>query len=261
MKVLRHEEFSEGCDAACNGPYDGKWSKTMIGYGPEQNHFVLELTYNYGIGSYTKGNDFMGIHINSKDTFKKINKDLEKNECIKIDSPDGYSFYIHDENQGNDPVRGVSLATTDLNKAKQFWNGLLGLNVISENENELRMAYSDSQAFVHFVKSESVNHAQAYGRIAFALPIEELKPLEAKAKDAGYTILTPFITLSTPGKADVSVVIFADPDGHEICFVGEEGFSELSQVDDKADDLLSNAISMDKSDEWFAKKGKSKSQK
>lgn len=24
MKILRHEEFSEGCDAACNGPYDGK---------------------------------------------------------------------------------------------------------------------------------------------------------------------------------------------------------------------------------------------
>lgn len=23
MKVLRHEEFIEGCDAACNGPYDG----------------------------------------------------------------------------------------------------------------------------------------------------------------------------------------------------------------------------------------------
>lgn len=27
------------------GPYDGKWSKTMIGYGPEDKQFVLELTY------------------------------------------------------------------------------------------------------------------------------------------------------------------------------------------------------------------------
>ena len=25
------KEFEEGCKAACNGPYDGKWSKTMIG--------------------------------------------------------------------------------------------------------------------------------------------------------------------------------------------------------------------------------------
>ncbi len=39
-------------------PYDGKWSKSMIGYGPEDYNFVLELTYNYGIKHYTKGNDF-----------------------------------------------------------------------------------------------------------------------------------------------------------------------------------------------------------
>lgn len=30
----------------------------MVGYGPEDNHFVIELTYNYGIGSYKLGNDF-----------------------------------------------------------------------------------------------------------------------------------------------------------------------------------------------------------
>ena len=40
-------------------PYDGKWSKTMVGYGPEGDHFVTELTYNYGIGSYQLGNDFL----------------------------------------------------------------------------------------------------------------------------------------------------------------------------------------------------------
>lgn len=30
----------------------------MVGYGGEDNHFVVELTYNYGIGSYALGNDF-----------------------------------------------------------------------------------------------------------------------------------------------------------------------------------------------------------
>ena len=48
-QVLRHEEFEEGCAATCNGPYNGKWSKTMVGYGPEANHFVVELTYNYEV--------------------------------------------------------------------------------------------------------------------------------------------------------------------------------------------------------------------
>ena len=30
----------------------------MVGYGQEDNHFVVELTYNYGIKNYKKGNDF-----------------------------------------------------------------------------------------------------------------------------------------------------------------------------------------------------------
>ena len=39
-------------------PYDGKWSKTMAGYGSEDDHFVVELTYNYDIKEYQLGNDF-----------------------------------------------------------------------------------------------------------------------------------------------------------------------------------------------------------
>ncbi|CAG2187528.1 Glyoxalase domain-containing protein 4,Glyoxalase 1 [Mytilus edulis] len=74
MKFLRHEEFEKGCEAACNGPYDGKWSKSMVGYGPEDSHFVVELTYNYGIGAYKLGNDFRGITIHSKDIIRNANK-------------------------------------------------------------------------------------------------------------------------------------------------------------------------------------------
>ena len=41
-----------------SSPYDGKWSKTMVGYGSEDDHFAVELTYNYGIKAYKRGNDF-----------------------------------------------------------------------------------------------------------------------------------------------------------------------------------------------------------
>lgn len=37
----------------------------MIGYGPEDKHFVVELTYNYGIGKYKLGNDFHGLVVGS----------------------------------------------------------------------------------------------------------------------------------------------------------------------------------------------------
>ena len=33
FRVLRHEEFESGCEATCNGPYGGAWSKTMVGLG------------------------------------------------------------------------------------------------------------------------------------------------------------------------------------------------------------------------------------
>ena len=34
-RVLRHEEFESGCEASCNGPYSGYWSKTMVGFENE----------------------------------------------------------------------------------------------------------------------------------------------------------------------------------------------------------------------------------
>uniref|UniRef100_A0A1I8FC50 VOC domain-containing protein n=1 Tax=Macrostomum lignano TaxID=282301 RepID=A0A1I8FC50_9PLAT len=61
MRFLRHEEFTEGCAAHATG----RWSKSMVGYGPEDEHFVLELTYNYGIGRYAAGNDFAGIVVSA----------------------------------------------------------------------------------------------------------------------------------------------------------------------------------------------------
>src|SRR3546814_17536160 len=63
MKVLRHEEFESGCEATCNGPYGGAWSKTMIGYVPAEQNFALELTYNYGIDGYVFGNDLLYIEL------------------------------------------------------------------------------------------------------------------------------------------------------------------------------------------------------
>ena len=50
------------------------------------------------------------------------------------------------------------------------------------------------------------------------------------------------------------VVILADPDGHEICFVGDEGFRALSAVDERAQQLLDDAVREDQSDAWHEKK-------
>merc|ERR1711931_9361 len=101
MKFLRHEEFEEGCKATCNGPYDGKWSKTMIGYGPEDNHFVCELTYNYGISNYENGNDFLGMYIESAEAISRAKAAgwpvVQEGAQNVLESPDGYKFFVADK--------------------------------------------------------------------------------------------------------------------------------------------------------------------
>ncbi|XP_035210557.1 glyoxalase domain-containing protein 4-like isoform X1 [Stegodyphus dumicola] len=265
MKVLRHEEFEEGCKASCNGPYDGKWSKTMIGYGPEDNHFVAELTYNYGIKSYKLGNDFMGITLKSDSIIDKAKKHdwpvKEENDLKFVEAPGGYRYFIVDEVQldDSDPVKKVTLACSNLQKSTEFWCDILNMKKYGEEDNSVILGYSEEQCKLELREiGKPVNHEQAFGRIAFSCPTDELAGIQEQVKTAGCKILTPLISLDTPGKATVHVVILADPDGHEICFVGDEAFRELSKVDPKAEGLLNDAIAADKSDEWFAKKGKSK---
>ncbi|TRY94639.1 hypothetical protein DNTS_021556 [Danionella cerebrum] len=267
MKILRHEEFEEGCKATCNGPYDGKWSKTMVGYGPEDDHFVAELTYNYGVGEYRLGNDFLGLTVQSSQAVsnaKRLNWPLTQvGELLYLtEAPGGYRFYLIDREQpAHDPVQKVSLAVSDLQHSVHYWAGLLGMKVIEKNEEKKTavMGFSDNQCKLELQDIGAVvDHATASGRIAFACPRDQLAEIEALIRKENYKILTPLVSLDTPGKATVEVVILADPDGHEICFVGDEAFRKLSAVDPKGNELMDEAIVADKSDEWFAKHNKQK---
>ncbi|XP_040857066.1 glyoxalase domain-containing protein 4 isoform X1 [Ochotona curzoniae] len=261
MKVLRHEEFEEGCKASCNGPYDGKWSKTMVGFGAEDDHFVAELTYNYGIGHYKLGNDFMGITVASSQAISKA-RELEwpltevTEGVFETEAPGGYKFYLQKHNgPQSDSVVKVTLAVSNLQKSLNYWSSLLGMKIYEKDEAKQRalLGYADNQCKLELqgIKG-AVDHAAAFGRIAFSCPKSELPELEELMKREKQTILTPLVSLDTPGKATVHVVILADPDGHEICFVGDEAFRELSKVDPKGSKLLDEAMAADKSDEWFA---------
>lgn len=261
MKVLRHEEFTEGCKASCNGPYDGKWSKTMIGYGPEDNHFVVELTYNYGIGAYQLGNDFQYIIIHNKDAYSRIIGGLwpitlKESDSVKVEAPGGYAFWVHNCDSDGDPVRMVALATSNLKRSTDYWSHKLGMTLVSSSSDEAVFCYSPNQCTLKLISIQKpIDHASAFGRIAFACPSSQLPILQKTMDSQNETILTRLVSLDTPGKATVQVIILADPDGHEICFVGDEAFRQLSQVDPQADNLLQSAIASDKSDEWFNKHG------
>lgn len=73
----------------------------MIGYGPEDTHFVVELTYNYGITYYEQGNDFLGLTIQSSESLKRAaaaNWPVKEHNGLKyVEAPGGYKFYIIDK--------------------------------------------------------------------------------------------------------------------------------------------------------------------
>ncbi|XP_008548307.1 glyoxalase domain-containing protein 4 [Microplitis demolitor] len=254
MKVLRHEEFSEGCDAACNGPYDNRWSKTMIGYGPEDTHFVIELTYNYGINNYEFGNDFQGITIKSKDVIeraKKLNWPIEEESGFSVlKAPGGYKYFIINEPQvaDKDPVVKVTLSSSNLQRTISYWKDILNMKIYEQSDNHVVFGYDDHQAKLEFKYIGSkVDHGKAYGRIAFSVPYDSQPGIQKKIRENGHKILTDLITLDTPGKASVRVIILADPDEHEICFVDDEGFRKLSVPDYPSEAILDRFIAKESS--------------
>lgn len=251
MRVLRHESFDKGCEAACNGRYDSRWTKTMIGYGPENDNFVLELTFNYPISSYKQGNDLEYIKLRvDEQIYEKLKSDarLTLDGDLTVNSPDGYRFVVAKASNSEKPdVTEVCLTCSNINNSISYWRDLLQMKTVRENQEgngqHIVLHYASNQASLRLKQIQaSVEHEKAFGRIAFSCPSSELRSLQAQVEKANFKVLIPYVSLDTPGKATVEVVILADPDGHEICFVGDEGFRELSQIDSKADQLVEESI-------------------
>jgi lactoylglutathione lyase len=59
MKLLRRKDYP-----------DGKFTLAFVGYGPETEHAVVELTYNWGTERYDLGNGFGHIALEVDDVYK-----------------------------------------------------------------------------------------------------------------------------------------------------------------------------------------------
>jgi lactoylglutathione lyase len=59
MTLLRRHEYP-----------DGKFTLAFVGFGDEKDHAVIELTYNWDVTSYDKGNAFGHIAIEVEDAYK-----------------------------------------------------------------------------------------------------------------------------------------------------------------------------------------------
>lgn len=63
MKELRRADFP-----------DGKFTLVFLGYGSEDSHTVLELTYNYGVEHYEQGTAFGHLALGVPDIYATCEK-------------------------------------------------------------------------------------------------------------------------------------------------------------------------------------------
>jgi lactoylglutathione lyase len=102
MDLLRQKDYPEG-----------KFTLAFLGYSPESEDAVLELTYNWGQDSYDIGNGFGHIAINVDDVYEAIENAKQKNANIIRDAgpmnagttivafikdPDGYEIELLSKN-------------------------------------------------------------------------------------------------------------------------------------------------------------------
>mmetsp|Transcript_3770 Transcript_3770/g.5951 ORF Transcript_3770/g.5951 Transcript_3770/m.5951 type:complete len:291 (-) Transcript_3770:473-1345(-) len=158
------------------------------------------------------------------------------NKCVT--GPDGYRFMLVDTDQGdsNEPFLYVSINVSDLTKSKDFYCNVLGAKVYDEvsgvlgTPNSVAIGFADDGTKIELVESDgkaAIDHKFASGR--FATETEDGAPayMGERVRASGGTILHGPIKLKPHNE---EVVIVADPDGYEYCFVDARGYTNCVNV-------------------------------
>ncbi|XP_014516873.1 lactoylglutathione lyase GLX1 isoform X1 [Vigna radiata var. radiata] len=155
MKLLRKRDVPEE-----------KFANAFLGYGPEQSHFVVELTYNYGVTSYDIGTGFGHFGISTPDVYKLVENIRAKGGNITrepapvtggtsviafVKDPDGYIFELIQRPSTPEPLCQVMLRVGDLERSIKFYEKALGLRVVKRADRPQQkytivlLGYADEQ--------------------------------------------------------------------------------------------------------------------
>lgn len=197
MKVLRHEEFEKPCAITCNGEFNTPWSKTMIGYGPEDESFCLELTYNYGVENYEVGTGLTHIAVaveNPKEALETAaSMGYQVVEDV-ISGPDSYKFRVlQKEADQTEPFRYVALRVQDPDAAARFYCDACGMTEMEmkaipnhpmfDTDKAKVVGYVNQVPLVLFKDEASPKIEQWEGRHAIAVPGQALRAIYKRMLD------------------------------------------------------------------------------
>ncbi|XP_021277355.1 probable lactoylglutathione lyase, chloroplastic isoform X2 [Herrania umbratica] len=139
MKLLRKRDIPEE-----------KYSNAFLGYGPEDSHFVVELTYNYGVDKYDIGNGFGHFGIAVEDVAKTVDlikakrgKVTREPGSVKggttiiafIEDPDGYKFELLERRRAPEPLCQEMLRVGDLDRSINFYKKGFGMELLRKKDN------------------------------------------------------------------------------------------------------------------------------
>ncbi|KAM7459372.1 hypothetical protein LguiA_036366 [Lonicera macranthoides] len=234
MKLLRKRDIPEE-----------SYSNAFLGYGPEESHFVVELTYNYGVDKYDIGDGFGHFGIAVEDVAKTV--DLVKAKGGKvtqepgplkggstviafIEDPDGYKFELLEKGPTPEPLCQVMLRVGDLDRAINFYEKAYGMDLLRKRDNpEYKytiavMGYGpeDKNAVMELTYSYGVTEydkGNGYGQIAIGTD-DIYKTAEAVKLCGGKIILEPG---PLPG-INTKITACLDPDGWKSVFVDNIDF-------------------------------------
>ncbi|KAF3526455.1 hypothetical protein F2Q69_00050930 [Brassica cretica] len=135
MKLLRKRDIPEE-----------KYTNAFLGYGPEDSHFVIELTYNYGVDKYDIGAGFGHFGIAVDDVAKTVElikakggKVTREPGAVKggktviafIEDPDGYKFELLERGPTPEPLCQVMLRVGDLDRSIKFYEKVESYEILA----------------------------------------------------------------------------------------------------------------------------------
>ncbi|XP_022749839.1 probable lactoylglutathione lyase, chloroplastic isoform X2 [Durio zibethinus] len=139
MKLLRKRDIPEE-----------RYTNAFLGYGPEDSHFVIELTYNYGVDKYDIGTAFGHFGIAVEDVAKTVELIKAKGGKVTrepgpvkggttviafVEDPDGYKFELIERGPTPEPLCQVMLRVGDLERSINFYEKAFGMELLRTRDN------------------------------------------------------------------------------------------------------------------------------
>ncbi|OWM88775.1 hypothetical protein CDL15_Pgr002542 [Punica granatum] len=239
MKVLSKKDFPEE-----------KYTKAIVGFGPQESHFVLELIYIHGVEKYELGTAFGHFGIATQDIYAMVEKVRAFGAVITrepgtmgggstvyafVEDPNGYSFEILQRPPTPEPLCQIMLSVLDLDRAISFYEKAMGMNLLQKYDSpEAQFAiamvgYGSDQTQTTVIELKYnynvTEYTEGNGYILAAFGTNDVYKSAAAVKlvtgELGGMIVSP------PGpapKTGTKTTVFLDRDGFKTVLVDNEDY-------------------------------------